>query len=858
MEDRYNSHEIEEKWQRYWEEKKLFKVVEDTAKKKYYLLEMFPYPSGRIHMGHVRNYSIGDVVARYKTMQGYNVLHPMGWDAFGMPAENAAIENRTHPAKWTYDNIDYMRKQLKKMGLSYDWDREIASCHPGYYKWNQWFFLKMYEMGLTYRKKSLVNWCESCKTVLANEQVEAGLCWRCGTEVTPKELEQWFLKITQYAEELLKGCDELSGGWPEKVLTMQKNWIGKSYGAEVDFPIADSSQMIRVFTTRQDTLYGATFMSLAPEHPLSKELSASTDWEKEVLDFISKVSREDKIRRSAEDAEKKGVFTGRYAVNPLTNQKIPIWVANFVLMEYGTGAIMAVPAHDQRDLDFARKYNIPVKVVIHPYDGTLDEDTMTEAYVEEGYLANSGQFDGISNIEALDKIGEYLEEKGIGKRTANYRIRDWGVSRQRYWGTPIPMIHCDKCGIVPVPYEQLPVILPTDVEFKEDGRSPLPERESFLFTGCPTCNSRARRETDTLDTFFCSSWYFDRYTCPRYDKGPLDREAVNYWMPVDQYIGGVEHAILHLLYSRFFTMVLRDIGLLEMGEPYTNLLTQGMVIKDGAKMAKSKGNVIDPNDIIDKYGSDTTRLFTLFTSPPERDLDWNDEGVEGSFRFLNRVWRMVVGNLERIRDIPPYTGNGHLPDNLRGLHRKTHQTIKKVTEDIEERFHFNTAISAIMELVNTIYQFDTVNSSRDGRPTTSDDFTTGRTGVSPARGVSSDKGDSLSLSLLREAIETVVVLLSPVAPHICEELWERLGGKESIIKVPWPSYNEDIIKKDEILIVIQINGKLRSRITVSASSSEEDVKKAALNAPRIRELLEDSEIKRVIFVPGKLINIVTA
>ncbi|MDY6854131.1 MAG: leucine--tRNA ligase [Thermodesulfobacteriota bacterium] len=828
MEKRYNPKKIEDRWQKFWEDKKLFSVTEDSDKKKYYLLEMFPYPSGKIHMGHVRNYSIGDVIARYKIMQGYNVLHPMGWDAFGMPAENAAIQNKTHPAKWTYSNIDYMRKQLKRMGLSYDWEREIASCHPKYYKWNQWFFLKMYDMGLAYRKKSFVNWCESCKTVLANEQVEAGLCWRCSTEVTQKELEQWFLKITAYAEELLKGCDTLSSGWPEKVLTMQKNWIGKSHGALVDFPVADSDHIISIFTTRQDTLYGATFMSLAPEHPLSKELCEVTDYKKEVSDFISTVCKEDKIRRSAEEAEKKGVFTGRYAINPMTNEKIPIWIANFVLMEYGTGAVMAVPAHDQRDLDFARKYNIPVKVVIHPYDCTLDEYTMTEAYEEQGYLINSGQFNQINSNEALDKIGKHLEEKGIGKRTVNYRIRDWGVSRQRYWGTPIPMIHCDKCGIVPVPYEQLPVILPLDIEIKEDGRSPLPETESFLITDCPQCKNKARRETDTLDTFICSSWYFDRYTCPRYDEGPLDKMAVNYWMPVDQYIGGIEHAILHLLYSRFFTMVLRDIGLLETAEPYDSLLTQGMVIKDGAKMAKSKGNVVDPNDIIDKYGADTTRLFILFTSPPERDLDWSDQGVEGAFRFLNRVWRMVEGNIEKIWDVPAYTGEEVISDDLKKLNRKNHQTIKKVTEDIEERFHFNTAISAVMELVNSIYQFD-----------------------------AEKQNDTVSLSVLRGAIENVILLLSPIIPHICEELWERLGGKESIIKTPWPAYDEDLIKEDEIIIVVQINGKLRSRITVSLSRSEEDIKEKALDSDRVKELLAEKEIKKIIYVPNKLINIVT-
>jgi len=827
----YDSKRIEAKWQKIWEEKKLFRVTEDPQKKKYYLLEMFPYPSGRIHMGHVRNYCIGDVIARFKTMQGYNVLHPMGWDAFGMPAENAAIEHQIHPAKWTWDNINFMRQQLKKLGLSYDWDREIASCHPEYYRWSQWFFLKMYEMGLVYRRKAWVNWCQNCQTVLANEQVEGGLCWRCNQPVSQKELEQWFLRITAYAEELLEKCEELAKGWPERVLTMQKNWIGKSVGAEVDFPVKDSCQVIRVFTTRPDTLYGATFILLAPEHPLALELTEGTAYQSAVQEFIQQVSQEDRFSRTSGLGEKKGIFTGRYAINPLNGQAIPIWLSNFVLMEYGTGAIMSVPAHDQRDLDFARKYNLPVKVVIQPFDDNLDERTMTEAYEAEGYLINSDQFSGLPSEEAREKITQYLEEKKIGKKAVNYRLRDWGISRQRYWGTPIPMIYCQQCGIVPVPYEDLPVILPVDIDFKFEGRSPLLDCPEFLNTSCPRCGGPARRETDTMDTFICSSWYFDRYTCPRYTEGPLDPQAVNYWMPVDQYIGGIEHAILHLLYARFYTKVLRDMGLLQVDEPFLNLLTQGMVIKDGAKMAKSKGNVVDPDELIERYGADTVRLFILFASPPERDLEWSDQGVEGCARFLQRVWRLYQNYLPLIKELDLRPEElADCPPDIRVLRRKTHQTIRKVTDDIQNRYHFNTAISAIMELVNTIYSMNIPQVDEpENRP---------------------------RLMALKEAIQNLILLLSPFAPHIADEMWAGLGYEECIIRYPWPDFDPEVAQEEEIEIVIQINGKVRSRLQVSPDIPEEELKQKALENKRVRELLQDRSVQRIIVVPNKLINLV--
>ncbi|MFV1951476.1 MAG: leucine--tRNA ligase [Nitrospinota bacterium] len=837
MKEKYDFKQIEDKWQRIWEEKKVFKVREDPLTKKYYLLEMFPYPSGEMHMGHLRNYAIGDLLARFYMMLGYNVLHPMGWDAFGLPAENAAVKHKVHPAKWTQDNIKYMKNQFKKMGMSYDWDREIATCHHGYYKWNQWIFLKMLEKGLAYTKRSFVNWCESCQTVLANEQVSVDRrCWRCETEVIRKEMDGWFLKITAYAEELLKDCNKLKDKWPERVLTMQENWIGKSYGAEVDFPLIPIDgendpdlSVIKVFTTRQDTLYGATFISLAPEHPLVSELSSGTGHEKAVREFIIEVSKEDKIIRTAEGGEKKGVFTGRYAINPLNNEKIPVWVANFVLMDYGTGAIMAVPAHDQRDLDFARKYNIPVRVVIHPYEGTPDQETMTGAYEDEGYLINSGPFNGLNSKESLDKIGDYLKEKGIGKKTVNYRLRDWGISRQRYWGTPIPVIHCERCGVLPVPYSELPVLLQTDTEFPEDGRSPLKYSDAFINTECPECNGRAKRETDTMDTFVCSSWYFDRYTSPRFDESPMDKDAVNYWMPVDQYIGGIEHAILHLLYARFFTKFLRDIGMLEVDEPFERLLTQGMVVKEGAKMSKSKGNVVSIDEIVDRYGADTGRLFILFAAPPEKDLDWSDQAVEGSHRFLNRVWRLIETYAPDLKDIfVDKKELNNISPELKEVRRITHRTIKKVTEDIQERFHFNTAISAVMELVNHIYKVDGCFTGADNR----------------------------SFMVLRESLQAIILLLSPFTPHIAEEAWELLGNTGGIHKEEWPSFDPDLIRSEEILVVIQVNGKVRSRIYVEADIEEDRLREVALKDETVRGWTGEKKIKRTIIVPGKLVNIV--
>jgi leucyl-tRNA synthetase len=860
MKNKYDPKQIEPKWQRYWEEGKLFEVNEDSRKEKYYLLEMFPYPSGKIHMGHVRNYVIGDVMARFKMMQGYNVLHPMGWDAFGMPAENAAIENRSHPAKWTYENIDFMRSQLKKMGLSYDWTREFATCDPEYYRWEQWLFIQMYKKGLAYKDSSTVNFCPQCQTVLANEQVEGGGCWRCETPVEQRELEQWFFRITRYAEELLEACDELTG-WPERVITMQRNWIGKSIGAEINFPREDGKKEITVFTTRQDTVFGATFMSLAAEHPLALELSRGKKQEKEVKEFVERVKMEDKIKRTSEDYAKEGVFTGSYCLNPMTGAKMPVYVANFVLMEYGTGAVMAVPAHDQRDLDFARKYGLEVIVVVQPPEGSLEAQTMTEAYLDEGLMVNSGQFNGLPSTKFREKIVEYLEEKGLGRSAINYRLRDWGISRQRYWGAPIPIIYCENCGIQTVPEEDLPVLLPEELELTGTGGSPLASSPEFVKAECPNCGKPGRRETDTMDTFVESSWYFDRYACPDYHQGMLDKRRVDYWMPVDQYIGGIEHAILHLLYSRFFTRVLKELGLIDFAEPFTRLLTQGMVcketneckehgllfpneLKEGRcihcgkqvtigrmeKMSKSKKNVVDPDEQIERYGADTIRLFILSDCPPEKDLEWRDEGIEGSFRFLNRVWRMVCDNQERIKDIPPNRGEQALEGESLKLHRLTHKTIKQVTEDIDRRFNFNTAIARIRELVNYIYQFNLPEAPPEGR--------------------------ELGRAVLREAVEAVVILLSPYVPHFTEELWEVLGHKPSIIQLPWPGYDKEAIQEEEVPIMLQVNGKLRSKIIVGADYSEQEIKEAALANDRIQEYTRGKEIKRVIFVPGKLMNIV--
>jgi len=862
MEFKYDPKEIEPKWQRIWEKQRIFYVSEDASKPKYYLLEMFPYPSGRIHMGHVRNYTIGDVVGRYKTMRGFNVIHPMGWDAFGMPAENAAIKAGIHPATWTYNNIDQMKHQLKQMGFSYDWSRELATCDVSYYRWEQLMFLKMYERGLAYRAEAYVNWCSTCLTVLANEQVEAGLCWRCSQAVEQKEMSQWFLKITDYADELLEYCDHLSG-WPERVLTMQRNWIGKSHGAIIHFPLEDSAEPIKVFTTRQDTVFGATFMSLAVEHPLSLKLCQGRQEEGRVKEFIEKTKRIQRSERTSEFFDKEGVFTGAYCRNPMTGERMPIYVANFVLMEYGTGAVMAVPTHDQRDFEFAQAYKLPLKVVVNPVGGELDAGSMEEAYEEDGILVNSGEFSGMESAAAREAINEYLESKGLGEGSITYRLRDWLISRQRYWGAPIPMIYCDKCGIVPVPERDLPVVLPLDASLTPAGGTPLPTLKEFVETACPECGGDARRETDTMDTFVESSWYFNRYTCPDYQEGPLDKARNDYWMPVDQYIGGIEHAVLHLLYSRFFTKVLRDMGMVSQDEPFVNLLTQGMVcketlrclehgwldphdvIEEGAdiygcrkcgsraeigrkeKMSKSKGNVVDPGDLIERFGADTVRLFCLFASPPEKDLEWSDRGVEGSARFLNRLWRLVYEEHEKLRSVTPYDGSEPLEGELRALHRKTHQTIKRVTDDIEQRFHFNTAISAVMELVNAIYQFRSEN------------------GYGPE-----------AFPVLRLAVDTAVVLISPMVPHIAEEMWEALGHETSVVQEPWPEWNEEAVAEDMQLVVVQVNGRLRSRIYVSPSASNEDVEKAALSDERIKAFVGDQPVRKVVVVPGRLVNVV--
>ena len=825
MDAEYHPSNVERKWQTFWAENKSFRSLPDPSRKKCYILEMFPYPSGKIHMGHVRNYSIGDVIARFRRMQGYNLLHPMGWDAFGMPAENAAIKHGVHPAKWTYENIKAMRVQLKQLGLSYDWDREVATCDPGYYRWEQLVFLKMYEKGLVYRKESSVNWCSSCRTVLANEQVEGGRCWRCDSDVTQKQLSQWFFRITRYADELLSFCDRLPG-WPERVITMQKNWIGKSYGVEVEFPVQGREEKILIFTTRPDTLFGATFMSMAPEHPMVFSLTAP-EQKADVEAFIERMRRTDKIVRTSEDVEKEGVFIGSFAVNPMTGKPIPIYIANFVLMEYGAGAVMAVPAHDQRDFEFAKKYGIPIQVVIQPPDRTLRPEEMAEAYTEPGIMVNSDQFIGLDSETAKQKITEEIKIRGIGDRTINYRLRDWGISRQRYWGAPIPMVYCDSCGIVPVKEEDLPVVLPEDVAFTGTGGSPLDSHAEFVRTRCPACKRPARRETDTMDTFVESSWYFLRYASMVRDQGPFDRKEAEYWMPVDQYIGGIEHAVMHLLYSRFFTKVLRDLGMISLNEPFVNLLTQGMVIKDGAKMSKSKGNVVDPDFLISRYGADTARLFSLFAAPPEKDLEWSDQGVEGTYRFLHRVWRLVFTYAERLGKIPKDAViGGVLPDSVMAVRRKTHQTIRKVTHDLDGRFHFNTAIAAIMELVNLLLQ------------TQQESFT------------------EETLPVLRESLEALALMLAPFAPHIAEEMWEALGHTGGIGEVFWPVYDETIAKEETVTVVVQINGKIRSRIEVPANSPDEMLRETALSDARVFEFTNGKTVRKVIVVPGKLVNIV--
>ena len=820
MLDRYNFSEIEAKWQKKWEDENVFKVVEDKDKEKYYVLEMFPYPSGKLHMGHVRNYSIGDVLARFKKMKGYNVLHPMGWDSFGLPAENAAIKNNVEPSVWTWNNIDEMRKQLKELGLSYDWEREVATCHPDYYKWMQWIFIQFYNKGLAYKKENPVNWCPSCQTVLANEQVVDGKCERCGTLVGKKELSQWYFKITDYAERLLDNLDKLPG-WPNKVKLMQKNWIGKSIGAEVTFEIEGYDKGLDIFTTRADTLYGVTYMVLAPEHPYLRDLVAGSEYEAEVDKYLDEVQHLSDIERTSTTKEKTGVFIGRYCINPLNGKKVPVFISDYVLMDYGTGAIMAVPAHDQRDFEFAKAFDLEIIPVVDPEDPEVDLYNLKEAFAAEGRMINSGKFDGMNNKEAIEKVIEYLEEEGIGRKTVNYKLRDWLISRQRYWGTPIPMIYCEDCGWVPEKEENLPVMLPTDVEFTGKGESPLVTSRTFVDTVCPVCGKPAKRELDTMDTFLDSSWYFLRYCDAQNKDEAFSKEKTDYWMNVDQYIGGVEHAILHLMYARFFQMALYDLGLVSDEEPFKNLLTQGMVIKDGAKMSKSLGNVVSPKEIIEKYGADTARLFILFAAPPERELDWSDKGVEGSYRFINRVYRMVYEFSQKYSDAPDDYEIKTEAD--KSMAYWMNYAIKKVSDDIGERFNFNTAISTIMEMVNEMYRY---------------------------------KEGEVNTGLYAAAIRNLIIMLAPFVPHVTEEMWEHLGYGGSVHDQSWPEYDESALVKDTVEIVVQINGKIKEKINIAGDLSREEMEKTAMENDKVKGLIDGKNVVKVIAVPGKLINIV--
>ena len=820
MAERYDFRAIEQKLQKYWEENDVFHTDENSDKEKYYVLEMFPYPSGKLHMGHVRNYSIGDVIARYMRMKGMNVLHPMGWDSFGLPAENAAIKNGIRPDIWTHDNIAEMKNQLKSLGLSYDWDREVATCKEEYYKWTQWLFIQFFNKGLAYKKKNPVNWCPSCQTVLANEQVVDGVCERCKSPVGKKELSQWYFKITDYAERLLDDLDKLPG-WPEKVKLMQKNWIGKSVGAEVDFDIVGHDEKMKIFTTRPDTLYGVTFMVLAPEHPLVKEL-ITPEHQAEVDVFMDKLQYLSDIDRNSTTLEKEGCFTGSYAVNPLTGKNVPVYIANYILMDYGTGAIMAVPAHDQRDFDFAAKYGIDIIPVIDPENPDIDINDLKEAFVAEGTMINSGDFNGLNNKEAMPKIIDYIESKGIGKKTVNFRLRDWLISRQRYWGAPIPMIYCEDCGWVPEKEENLPVLLPTDVEFTGKGESPLATSESFAHAVCPHCGKPAKREMDTMDTFVDSSWYFLRYTDAKNDKEAFNKEKADYWMNVDQYIGGVEHAILHLLYARFYTKVLHDLGLTNADEPFKNLLTQGMVLMDGSKMSKSKGNIVSPTEIIEKYGSDTARLFILFAAPPDRDLEWSETGVEGSYKFLNRVWRLVLEIIENADETQK--AEVSTADD-RQLYYELNKTVKRVTECLAAgRFSFNTSISSIMELVNEMYRYK--------------------------------ETEAPNYALMREAAVKLVLVLSPFVPHICEEMWQKLGFEHSLYFEKWPEYDESALVLDTVEIVVQLNGKVKMKADVASGLSREELADIMLADERVKELTAGKNVVKVIAVPGKLVNIV--
>lgn len=826
IQEKYAPHDIEAKWQKYWEENKTFKVEMDKDKPKSYVLEMFPYPSGNLHMGHVRNYSIGDVIARFRTMKGFNVLHPMGWDSFGMPAENAAIKHNIPPKKWTLENIANMTRQLKALGLSYDWDREVTTCKEDYYKWTQWFFELFYKRGLAIKKESAVNWCDTCNTVLANEQVIDGKCWRCDHEVVKKDLSQWFFKITDYADELLKDLDLLPG-WPERVKTMQHNWIGRSEGLEFSFEIPALNDTVAVYTTRPDTAYGVTFMALAAEHPLIKKICENNPKADEINAFCERVRNQSEIERTSSESEKEGVFTGVYCINPFTGRKVEIWVTNYVLYDYGTGAVMGVPTGDQRDWMFADKYGIEKIVTICPVGKELKLEEMTCAYEEkEGMLVNSGEFTGMEMHKAMSAIMDKAEAEGFGKRRVNYRLRDWLISRQRYWGAPIPIIYCPHCGEVLVPEDQLPVRLPEDVSFTAGAKSPLATSEEFVHCKCPKCGADAIRETDTMDTFLCSSWYYLRYTDAHNDKMPFDKELNNYWGPVDQYIGGIEHAILHLLYSRFFVKVLRDAGLVDYDEPFSNLLTQGMVIKDGAKMSKSLGNVVSPEEILSKYGADTARLFILFAAPPERELEWSDQGVEGSFRFLNRIWRIVQAFEAVLAQKVTEYDHSNLSEADKDLRRVLHSSIKKVTNDIETRFNFNTAISTMMELVNALYAYK-------------------------------EAAKEPNAGLIYEAISDLIKMMSPFVPHITEELWRgAIDANSSVHEQSWPECDEEALKVDNVEIVLQVNGKVRGRLTVPAEATKEELEKIAMADANVQAHIGDATVRKVICVPGRLVNIV--
>jgi leucyl-tRNA synthetase len=809
----YDHNEIELKWFERWENATFYRAEENSEAPKFYVLEMLPYPSGALHIGHIRNYSIGDALARYKWMRGFNVLHPMGWDAFGLPAENAAILNKRHPRDWTRQNIANMKKTHRRFAFSYDWEREVSTCEPEYYRWNQWFFLKMLERGLAYRKKALVNWCPQCQTVLANEQVVDGCCWRHeSTVVEQRALDQWFFRITAYADELLEHMKQLEGGWPERVLTMQRNWIGRSEGTEVDFTLEGSEKKIRVFTTRVDTIFGATCVILAPEHPLVAELADAAGRERARAMIDARANKKD-----PGDIEKEGFFTGKYAVNPYNAQKTPIWVGNFVLMGYGTGAIMAVPGHDERDFEFCTKYGIAIRPVIRPVDGELPA-VPKAAFTEDGILENSGEWSGLTSAEARHRMTAKAVAEGFGNRAVTYRIKDWGVSRQRYWGTPIPVIYCEKCGMVPVPESDLPVLLPLNVEITGQGRSPLAEVPEFVNVTCPKCGGAARRESDTMDTFVDSSWYFYRYIDPHNDKLPFDPAKAAYWFQIDQYIGGVEHAILHLIYSRFFTKVIRDLGLTANDEPVKNLFTQGMVIRNGAKMSKSKGNVVPADEVVARYGADTARLFALFAAPPEKDVDWLDAGVEGQYRFLGRVYRFATRNAERAR-----AGEGPATEADRTALRKLHQTIQKVTSDFETRWHFNTSIASIMELLNDLYGIES----------------------------------GLSGAALAEILEKITLLLAPFAPYVTQEIWEELGRSGPVFRQSWPTFDPALAKEDEAEIPVQVNGKLRGRLRVPFGAAKDLVEKHALGDDKIQQFVQGKQIVKIIIIPDKLVNIVT-